>query len=78
MIADPPPEWMKRSALALQALLADTQLWDRVNEAVDAFFKAHPDEPRTQQSLGLMTVLVFERLTRGQGNPDNQTERTAC
>jgi len=55
--------WMHRARKALRALLADPSLWQQVRSEVDAFFVAHPQEPRTQQAQEVMTVLVFERLT---------------
>lgn len=59
----PCPPWMHRAEAALHALLADPVLWGQVRAEVDAFFEAHPGEPRNDQSHELMTILVFERLT---------------
>ncbi|XHR27526.1 MAG: hypothetical protein ACFUZC_16470 [Chthoniobacteraceae bacterium] len=67
-----PSDWMERSLAVLRALKADVVLWSQVRAEVDAFFAAHPTEHRDAHSEGLLTVLVFERLTASQAETQNQ------
>ena len=70
-------EWMARTARVLPSLLSDAALWSDINAEVDAFFAAHPSEPRNQQSETVLRALIFQRLTSGQVEQPTQTERTA-
>ena len=59
-------DWMPAAAQTLAVLRANPALWAEVRSEVDAFFAAHPEEPPTQQSRDLMTVIVFRRLTNAE------------
>lgn len=69
------PDWMLRAAEALTVLKRDPAFWALVRSEVDAFFAAHPEEPATDASRDLMTVIVFRRLTTF--SEETRTQKTA-
>jgi hypothetical protein len=40
---------------------------EAVSSGTDAFFAAHPDEPRTAQSERIIMAMIFERLVKSPG-----------
>lgn len=69
--------WMYMATEALRELLTDQALWEAVRTDVEAYFAETPEMPRTEQSQGLVTVLVFERLTTAPADPDQSTKQAA-
>lgn len=63
-----PHDWIPRAHAALKALRTHRELRQEIQDAVNDFFHAHPEEPRTPESEDWVTILVFQRLADEAAN----------
>lgn len=66
-----------RLKIALAASRATPALTAGVMGEVDAFFAAHPEEPRTEASVALLFGIVLERLQTEAGESPSATRQAA-
>lgn len=65
-------DWIPRAKVALAGLRDSDALLARVHADVNAFFKAHPEEPRDAANEKLITFLILDRLTGEESQPPTE------